>query len=189
MHGVDWDPALVGEPLSNQVLFVGVYDGSVGLHNPFCMTLMVFDLCRHGGSAVSQYLRQELHGLLESVDKTSIPELFRWIKELGGYFKRFKGGVLAPWMEEGSSEEMDLEARATLAFFEVFSLPHFIETYTETTSRWTEVSPQLIRLLNCAVLRLLSSFYNPSMLHYCRSFHPRKSHSPLLIAGELAWLL
>ncbi len=119
LHRVDWDPALVGEPLSNQVLFVGLYDGSVGILNPFLMTLMVFDLCRHGGSAVSQYLRQELHGLFESVDKSSIPELFHWIMELGGYFKRFKGGPLAPWVKEGGSQEMDLEARATLAFFEV----------------------------------------------------------------------
>ncbi|KAJ7932515.1 phosphatase 2C-like domain-containing protein [Mycena leptocephala] len=40
-HGVDWDPSTV---------FIGIYDG-------------------HGGSAVSQYLRQELHGLVESALK------------------------------------------------------------------------------------------------------------------------
>jgi protein phosphatase PTC6 len=57
--------------------------------------------------------------LIESVDKTSIPELFKWTKELGGYFKRFQGGALSPWVEELNPEEMDLEARATLAFFEV----------------------------------------------------------------------
>lgn len=59
---------------------------------------------------------------MESVDKSSIPELFNWIKELGGYFKRFTGGALSPWLQESNSEEMDLEARATLAFFEVRSL-------------------------------------------------------------------
>lgn len=74
----------------------------------------------HGGSAVAQYLRQELHGLLENVTKTHIPELFLWIKEIGGYFKRFRGGALAPWIDgtEGTPE-MDLEARCTQAFFEV----------------------------------------------------------------------
>jgi len=99
-HGVEWDPNSVGDPHARQVLFVGVYDG-------------------HGGSAVAQYLRQELHGLFESVDKSVIPELFKWVKEIGGYFKRFKGGALTPWVEEGNSEEMTLEARAALTFFQV----------------------------------------------------------------------
>lgn len=74
---------------------------------------------RHGGSAVAQYLRQELHGLFESVNKAMIPDLFAWIKEIGGYFKRFKGGAIAPWIDGTSQEELTLEARATLAFFEV----------------------------------------------------------------------
>jgi protein phosphatase PTC6 len=75
---------------------------------------------RHGGSAVSQYLRQELHGIFESAIKSSIPELFAWIKELGGYFKRFKGGALSPWVHDtGNTPVLDLEARATQAFFEV----------------------------------------------------------------------
>ncbi|KZT30676.1 protein serine/threonine phosphatase 2C [Neolentinus lepideus HHB14362 ss-1] len=99
--GIDWDPRRVGDSFSRQVVFVGIYDG-------------------HGGSAVSQSLRQELHGFFESVQKSDIPEMYQWIKELGGYFKRFTGGALAPWIHgtEGT-EEMDLEARATLAFFEV----------------------------------------------------------------------
>ncbi|KAJ7225633.1 protein serine/threonine phosphatase 2C [Mycena pura] len=98
-HGVDWDPSSVGV-LSKQAVFVGIYDG-------------------HGGSGVAQYLRQELHGLVESVNKSMIPELYAWTQELGGYFKRFKGGVLAPWINGGESEPLDLEARMTLAFFDV----------------------------------------------------------------------
>lgn len=100
-HGIDWDPKKVGDVFSGQVVFVGIYDG-------------------HGGSAVSQYLRQELHGIFESVNKAAIPELFAWIKELGGYFKRFKGGALAPWTHSTeNTPPLDLEARATEAFFEV----------------------------------------------------------------------
>lgn len=78
-------------------------------------------LSRHGGSAVSQYLRQELHGLFESVHKSSIPELFTWITEIGGYFKRFKGGALEPWIHGGGEDtgKLTLEARATQTFFEV----------------------------------------------------------------------
>jgi len=75
----------------------------------------------HGGPAVSGFLRQELHGLFESVHPSMIPELFAWIKELGGYFKRYKGGALAPWILDSNQAppKLDLEARAATAFFEV----------------------------------------------------------------------
>jgi len=100
--GFDWDPESVGHPFSRQAVFVGIYDG-------------------HGGSTVSQYLRQELHGLLESADKSHIPEMYGYIKEFGGYFKRFNGGLLSPWINPFRDDggEMDLHARATLTFFEV----------------------------------------------------------------------
>jgi protein phosphatase PTC6 len=101
-HGLIWDPSSVSESLAREVTFVGIYDG-------------------HGGSAVSQYLRQELHGIFESVDKSQIPELYEWIRELGGYFKRFRGGALAPWIDPSTTDTpiLDLQARATQAFFEV----------------------------------------------------------------------
>ncbi len=100
-HDLDWDPSSLPEALARQVLFVGIYDG-------------------HGGSTVSQYLRQELHGFFESAHPSHVPDMLAWAKELGGYFKRFRGGALAPWARPGhESEKMDLEARATLAFFEV----------------------------------------------------------------------
>ncbi|TFK36826.1 phosphatase 2C-like domain-containing protein [Crucibulum laeve] len=99
--GIDWNTEERDDAFTRQVVFIGIYDG-------------------HGGSAVSQYLRQELHGLFESVNKDSIPELFAWVKELGGYFKRFRGGALTPWIQRTSdTPKLDLEARATEAFFEV----------------------------------------------------------------------
>ncbi|KAF8912977.1 phosphatase 2C-like domain-containing protein [Gymnopilus junonius] len=117
-HDIDWDPKLVGDVLARQVLFVGIYDG-------------------HGGSAVAQYLRQELHGLFESVNKSSIPELFAWIKEIGGYFKRFEGGAIAPWIEGSNATELTLDARATLTFFEVdknLSADHIAQSCGATAS-------------------------------------------------------
>ena len=60
--------------------------------------------------------------MFENVDKSQIPELFEWTLELGGYFRRWRGGVLARWIEPDSPSaqaKLDLEARATLAFFEV----------------------------------------------------------------------
>lgn len=117
VHAIDWNPDNVGEPLSRQVVFVGIYDGYY-----FSNPAVFFSLrpLRHGGSAVSQYLRQELHGLIESVNKSMIPELFAWTQELGGYFKRFKGGALAPWVHGvENTPSLDLEARVTTAFFDV----------------------------------------------------------------------
>lgn len=74
----------------------------------------------HGGPAVSLFLHQNLHGLFEYVEKSHIPDIYEWTKELGGYFKRFKGGVLQPWLTHPPSDrELDLEARSTLAFLEV----------------------------------------------------------------------
>lgn len=92
-------------------------------------------VCRHGGSTVSQYLRQEFHGLFESVNKSQIPETFAWIKEIGGYFKRFQGGPLAPWVKDPDCpDEMDLNARATLAFFEVCTFNVCPTEHTEVTA-------------------------------------------------------
>lgn len=107
-HNLDWDPSALPPAIARQVLFVGIYDG-------------------HGGSTVSQFLRQELHGLFENVNKSQIPEVFAWAQELGGYFRRFKGGVLAPWVNPDAPDfqkDLDLETRATLAFFEA-SVPSY----------------------------------------------------------------
>ncbi|EJD04167.1 protein serine/threonine phosphatase 2C [Fomitiporia mediterranea MF3/22] len=114
--GIDWDPGAVGDEFARQVVFVGVYDG-------------------HGGQGVSLFLHQNLHGLFESVDKSQIPDVFAWTKELGGYFRRFRGGVLQPWLTRPPSEqEMDLEARATLAFLEADRVVHESKTCGATAS-------------------------------------------------------
>jgi protein phosphatase PTC6 len=101
----DWDPTSLPDFIASQVHFIGIFDG-------------------HGGSTVSQFCRQEFHSLFENADRHHIPELYAWIKELGGYFKRFKGGALAPWIvDPNNTVPFDLEARATTAFFEVHMRP------------------------------------------------------------------
>lgn len=128
-----------GRPyLSAFMMGVSMYLGS--LHNIEPLSTS------HGGSAVSQYLRQELHGIFESVNKSHIPELFGWIKEIGGYFKRFRGGALTPWIHntEGTPE-LDLEARATQAFFEVGPLhPQYYLTLIPCFSRLTKTCRLMI---------------------------------------------
>ncbi|CAE6480818.1 unnamed protein product [Rhizoctonia solani] len=97
---LSWDPGRVGPELAGQVVFVGIYDG-------------------HGGPSVSQFLQKELHGLFESVQPESAPDVVSWMKSQGGYFKRFKGGALERWAERGTkSPTFGLEARSTLAFIE-----------------------------------------------------------------------
>jgi len=96
-----WDPNKIPETFAREVAFVGIYDG-------------------HGGSTVSQYLRQELHGLFESMSAEQIPELYAWIKELGGYFRRFNGETLRPWINPAVSQEtLNLHARAFATFLQV----------------------------------------------------------------------
>ena len=127
-HNLDWDPSELPATLARQMLFVGIYDG-------------------HGGSTVSQFCRQELHGLVENVHKSQAAEVYAWAKELGGYFRRFTGGVLSPWLDQNADsykQELDLEARATLAFFEaspLSSVPIHREP-DERTRRWTKFCPR-----------------------------------------------
>jgi protein phosphatase PTC6 len=75
----------------------------------------------HGGAVVSDHLHRELQGLFESVDKSQVPGVNGWVKSLGGYFKRYQGGVLRKWDSDKlpSSPPLDLESRATLAFLQV----------------------------------------------------------------------
>lgn len=75
----------------------------------------------HGGDLVSKYLKTELPRLFETSQSKDIPELYDWIRSLGGYFKRFRGGILAPWIHDPPPEDLllDLETRATLTFFTV----------------------------------------------------------------------
>lgn len=86
-------------------------------------------LARHGGPAISARLSQSLHAHFESADKSHIPDVYEWIKSIGGYFKRYRGGPLAKWIVAGdemaSTPLLDLEARATLAFLQVPSFFSF----------------------------------------------------------------
>jgi protein phosphatase PTC6 len=82
----------------------------------------MFCMSRHGGASVSEYLHDQLHNLLETVDRVSITEVYRWLKSHGGYFKRFRGGVLQEWIDNPQTDSpLDLGARSTLAFLKVYS--------------------------------------------------------------------
>jgi protein phosphatase PTC6 len=117
---VDWDALKAGRDLAGQVVFVGIYDGQViwAVHDYIGLTVTEI---RHGGATVSDHLRRELHGLFETADKYHVPEIYDWVKSIGGYFRRYNGGVLAEWVTGDLSltPPLDLESRATLAFLQV----------------------------------------------------------------------
>jgi hypothetical protein len=83
---------------------------------------------RHGGKEVSTYLKDNLPGLIESVDSNGIDDLVKWTRNThGGYYKRWRGGGLQRWTQYATGptpepgSEMTLEERLTLAFLEVSS--------------------------------------------------------------------
>ncbi|KAK1925770.1 phosphatase 2C-like domain-containing protein [Papiliotrema laurentii] len=102
-----WDPSKAGSTcMASQVAFFGIYDG-------------------HGGKEVSTYLKDNLPGLIESVDSNGIDDLVKWTRNThGGYYKRWRGGGLQRWTQYATGptpepgSEMTLEERLTLAFLE-----------------------------------------------------------------------
>ncbi|KAF9517724.1 hypothetical protein BS47DRAFT_1430712 [Hydnum rufescens UP504] len=99
--GISWNPGI----------------GDLDMGTRCCM--LVSMMGAHGGQVVSQYLRDHLHDRFETVETSLVPNVVGWLKESGGYFKRFRGGVLEEWTRDPPSRRsLDLEARATLAFLQ-----------------------------------------------------------------------
>lgn len=91
------------EPKTQQVAFLGIYDG-------------------HGGDQVSSFLRDRLHVLLESAEAGMVHDVVQKYKQVGGFFRRFKGGIL---QRLASGDESDvarygfsLDQKAALAFLQ-----------------------------------------------------------------------
>jgi protein phosphatase PTC6 len=83
---------------------------------------------RHGTDQVSHYLRDNLHTLIESSQKSQIPEVVKSYREIGGYLRRFKGGQLERLINDKGTdtkeeEKMGLDDSMSLAFLQVSS--HF----------------------------------------------------------------
>ncbi|WFD32692.1 hypothetical protein MSPP1_003742 [Malassezia sp. CBS 17886] len=70
-----------GAELGSQVVWFGVYDG-------------------HGGPRVSQLLHRRLHHVFESVEPDMVTDTVQYTRSLGGYFRRFTGGVLDRWVRK-----------------------------------------------------------------------------------------
>jgi hypothetical protein len=58
--------------------------------------------------------------MIEEVDKSGIDDTVLFHRKIGGYFKRFRGGVLREWVGHPAlRERLNLEERVTLAFLTV----------------------------------------------------------------------
>lgn len=82
----------------------------------------------HGGTAVSYYVRDNLANIVESVTPADIPAAVDATEELGGYFRRWRGGALQRWTKwasgtpaEAGKDRLTLDERLTLAFLKVSS--------------------------------------------------------------------
>jgi len=74
---------------------------------------------RHGVPTVAQYMRDDLHARVETARPDQIPEVVKWLKSHGGYFRRYRGGVLEDWLNDPSLDRpLDMESRVTLAFLQ-----------------------------------------------------------------------
>ncbi|TKY90358.1 hypothetical protein EX895_000356 [Sporisorium graminicola] len=79
---LEWDPEKAGgEELAGQVVWFGCFDG-------------------HGGQQVPSFLRDQLHRTFESVQVDMVTDTVQYTRELGGYFRRFTGGVLERWVRK-----------------------------------------------------------------------------------------
>ncbi|KAI3483444.1 hypothetical protein L1887_53671 [Cichorium endivia] len=79
---LEWDPDKAGgDEIAGQVVWFGCFDG-------------------HGGQQVSTFLRDELHNTFENVQSDMVTDTVQYTRELGGYFRRFTGGLLERWVRK-----------------------------------------------------------------------------------------
>ncbi|GAA93670.1 uncharacterized protein L969DRAFT_96694 [Mixia osmundae IAM 14324] len=113
------------EPTTEQVAYFAVFDG-------------------HGTDQVSHYLRDHLHELLETAKASDVPAAVETYKKVGGYLRRFKGGLLERLAQgtdglEEPERVLALDERATLAFIQADETVMADEEITDSGSVATAV--------------------------------------------------
>lgn len=88
--GKRWDPTFAGtggggeaeeDEIAGQVIWFGCFDG-------------------HGGPQISSFLKEELHRAFEEVEPNMVTDTARFTRKLGGYFRRFTGGLMERWVRQ-----------------------------------------------------------------------------------------
>ncbi|BEI86228.1 hypothetical protein CcaverHIS002_0605150 [Cutaneotrichosporon cavernicola] len=150
------------EPGTEEVAFVGIFDG-------------------HGGTAVSQFLRDNLAAIVESVTPDDIPAAVEATEALGGYFRRWRGGVLNRWTKwaasgapaEKGTDRLNLDERLTLAYLKA---DHQIQTDMKDGARHCGSTASVV---------LIQSLDKPSQPH----FASQKLHLTIAQVGDTRVLL
>jgi protein phosphatase PTC6 len=78
-----WDPFAENEDdaIAGQVTWFACYDG-------------------HGSQNVSAFLKEELHHAFETLEPNMATDTVRFTRALGGYFRRFTGGLASKWVRQ-----------------------------------------------------------------------------------------
>ncbi|GAA5998563.1 hypothetical protein JCM5350_003854 [Sporobolomyces pararoseus] len=112
--GAGWNPTLLegfdgesppGEEQETrrQVAYFGVFDG-------------------HGGPQTSKFLEQNLHQLIERADSDTIPATIDEYRKIGGYLKRYQGGILERFRGDSDNynerKSISLDEMSVLAFLQ-----------------------------------------------------------------------
>ncbi|KAN0060598.1 Protein phosphatase 2C 6 [Thecaphora frezii] len=76
----EWSPSAgLEEKVASQLAWFGCFDG-------------------HGGKLISQFLSSELHCIFEEVQEDMVTDTVQYMRSLGGYFRRFNGGIIERWV-------------------------------------------------------------------------------------------
>ncbi|GMK57324.1 hypothetical protein CspeluHIS016_0401580 [Cutaneotrichosporon spelunceum] len=150
------------EPGTEEVTFIGIFDG-------------------HGGTAVSHFLRDNLASYVESVTVDDIPAVVDATKALGGYFRRWKGGVLNRWTKWATSgtpavkgtDRLTLDERLTIAYLKA---DYKIQTEVKDGARHSGSTASVV---------LIQSLDEPSQPH----FASKKLHLTIAQVGDTRVLL
>jgi hypothetical protein len=89
----------------------------------------------HGSNQVSNYLRDNLHSLVENADAKDVARVVSAYKAFGGYLKRFKGGILQDLADGRGDGQLSFAQRTFLAFLQAsFYIAGFLFTSTRADS-------------------------------------------------------
>ena len=117
-----WDPFAEGEDddIAGQVAWFACFDG-------------------HGSQSVSAFLRDELHPAFETMQADMATDTVRYTRSLGGYFRRFTGGLASRWVRQ----EMLPVVRASRNPGGAHHRPPKEQTETATTTTTQEVDESI----------------------------------------------
>lgn len=97
-----------GAEFGAQVVWFGCFDG-------------------HGGSSVSGLLRDTLHQVFASAEPDMVTDTVSYTRSIGGYYRKYDGGVLSRWVADDPDKQPVLQPRSAM-----YSLSDLAQSATES---------------------------------------------------------